>query len=873
MDFSQSKLTKTEWESIELPITDQEKNILKMIQEGFSNLNVRQNSNPSLLSYMKIEYTPEIEMYLYEKYFDAPIRAIMTKMPKKGGGGKAPAIQLPKTAKFKKPKKIDLLRLSNMDANIQSGAFDKTKIVEFVQLSFCEKAIGSGVGGHPDPFYVYTLLHLKRATIPCLNRYVTEFVNQFLDVLVAADQDRLRRDTFHQSYKILERNPYLLRFEDITLYDHQKQLFRHFQRGAPDEFGCTAPAPSSLVLYTAPTGTGKTMSPLGLCSGGSYKIIYICAARHIGLSLARSAISMNKRVAFAFGCETAADIRLHYYAAVDYTKNYKTGGIFKVDNSNGTKVDIMICNISSYLTAMHYMLAFHKEEDLILYWDEPTISLDVESHPLHELISQNWRENKISRIVLSCATLPEDQEVLEMLHDYHERFGGNFTRITSADCKKTISLMQCGGEGRIFMPHTVFSTHEEVVAAIGQIRKNPSILRYLDVREIVKFVEHVLPILEEADKDRAADLALDVYFSKVENLTMNRLKNYYLDVLEEIPEHLYSSIWSYCTTVLTETHTGTSIHKIQSTDAIGARSARPGAPLHKTVSMASAPTQNPFHGILLTTEDAHTLTDGPTIYMVEDVQKMAKFIFQQTKIPQQVLEDVLKKIESNNVIQQKMDTATKQLDDMLGKELEKDRKVENERFSPEAKRLKESIEVMRMELQSVTLANKYIPNTRPHQSIWHSADQFVENAFIPMVDEFDILKIMELGVEDRMKLLLLLGIGVFDRTADANPSYMEIMKRLAYDQKLFLIIASSDYIYGTNYQLCHGFLGKDLENMTQQKIIQAMGRIGRNHIQQTYTIRFRDESIVRRLFLPIEENLEAVNMSRLLGGSSRIVDP
>ena len=27
-------------------------------------------------------------------------------------------------------------------------------------------------------------------------------------------------------------------------------------------------------------------------------------------------------------------------------------------------------------------------------------------------------------------------------------------------------------------------------------------------------------------------------------------------------------------------------------------------------------------------------------------------------------------------------------------------------------------------------------------------------------------------------------------------------------------------------------------NMTQQKIIQAMGRIGRNKIQQEYTIRF-----------------------------------
>ena len=39
------------------------------------------------------------------------------------------------------------------------------------------------------------------------------------------------------------------------------------------------------------------------------------------------------------------------------------------------------------------------------------------------------------------------------------------------------------------------------------------------------------------------------------------------------------------------------------------------------------------------------------------------------------------------------------------------------------------------------------------------------------------------------------------------------MKKLAQNQKLYLIIASSDYIYGTNYQFCHGYLSKDLGNI------------------------------------------------------------
>jgi hypothetical protein len=88
------------------------------------------------------------------------------------------------------------------------------------------------------------------------------------------------------------------------------------------------------------------------------------------------------------------------------------------------------------------------------------------------------------------------------------------------------------------------------------------------------------------------------------------------------------------------------------------------------------------------------------------------------------------------------------------------------------------------------------------------------------------------------------------------------MKKLADEQKLYMIIASSDYIYGTNYQFCHGFLSKDL-NLTQEKLIQAMGRIGRNNVQQNYTIRFRDDEQILKLFTSETEKPEIINMNRL----------
>ena len=47
---------------------------------------------------------------------------------------------------------------------------------------------------------------------------------------------------------------------------------------------------------------------------------------------------------------------------------------------------------------------------------------------------------------------------------------------------------------------------------------------------------------------------------------------------------------------------------------------------------------------------------------------------------------------------------------------------------------------------------------------------------------------------------------------NVHPKYLEIIKTMASNQDLFMIVASSDYIYGTNYSFCHGYLGKDLNS-------------------------------------------------------------
>ena len=846
MDLSQTKLTKSEWMSVEIPVSDSEKRILHLILEGYACPDIRKNAHLSLLGYMKIEPSKEMDYYLYTTFF-------MPEIDTKSDATKE-WIRSLKAQKTKTPNKADMIRLTRVDQTVKTK---RHAIFEFLMLDTCREWAKTRLSIH-----LYTLLELKKSSIQNLNPYVASYVDLVIGDACPTSGDRIR-DVFANVVSVIERNPLLIEYQDETLYGHQRDLFRTFCRDK-------AKACPKLVLYTAPTGTGKTLSPIGLSQ--QYRVIFVCVARHVGLALAKSAISVGKRVAFAFGAETASDIRLHYFAAADYTIHRKSGGIGKVDNSNGIKVEIMICDVASYPVAMCYMKAFHPLDQMILYWDEPTISLDSESHELHDLIQNVWTKNQVPNVVLSCATLPKRDELGPLVHSFRSKFSQaedsdpEIHVIDSYDCKKSITLLN--KEGQIVLPHLLFASYRDLMECVEHCDRNRSLLRYFDVAEIVRFLQYV-----------GADVMQS--FKHVSDISLLSIKLYYLDVLRNMDADEWPHIHAHMRTTLSPRFSlekvAKDIKKIQSMTTSGSSSMlnKNGSQGQSLVRTQSVSTFGPNSsaqamsaqalgkGILLTTTDAHTLTDGPTLYLAEDVDKIGKFYIQQSKIPEQVFRSIQEKIERNNAVNKQISALEKEAEDKAGKPAAEDsKKAEKEPASKEMQRLLERVSQLRENLHTVHLSPAYIPNTKAHQDIWIPAEyQHVKNAFIAHVDEEDVKEIMGLSVDNQKKLLLILGIGVF--SLDVDKAYMEIMKRLAYNQRLFLIIASSDYIYGTNYQFCHGFIGKDLANMTQQKTIQAIGRVGRNNIQQEYTVRFRDDAVIERLFRRVERNLEAENMCRL----------
>ena len=912
MDLTQRKLDKSEWESIEVPSSKEEKEILQLIIRGYHNIDLKYNNIKSLCNHLKIEYKESMEDYLYNKYFE-PIICNLRKTYETS----IFTVSIKGKPFINSADKIRLEK-NTVEKVMESGIFEY-KIIEILETILRLK--------HAENtqwlVHYFTLYKLIRNTITLVNRHIRMIV----DKLIASFEDEL--DMFNvisRSVEFIEKNTILLKTSDYQLYDHQKELFaimakptgdtekekeeeKEKEKEEENSSCCSVTSLAKLVLYIAPTGTGKTLSPIGLSE--HYKVIFICAARHVGLALAKAAISVDKKIAFAFGCNCAADIRLHYFAAKEYTKDWKTGGIRKVDNSVGEKVEIMICDVKSYLPAMLYMMAFNAPSDMIVYWDEPTISMDQLDHPLHATIKENWQKNEIPNMVLSSATLPKLNELSETISDFTRKFpSARVHNIVSHDCKKSIPLINKFGYA--ILPHYLTEDYCELQHIIVHCEQNLSLLRYFDLNEVVKFIQ----IIEKNPGFIQTNTKVSRCFASLDDVTMLNIKLHYLKILKRISAENWPTI---CTlSRLDQAKFIPSNNNIDSKGAPMKKAASVGPGLSLTggggggrgnplirmdsvfqgtiVAPASAsaasvpvpllPILDAQSGIYITTKDAFTLTDGPTLFLATDIEKISQFCIQQANIPAKVMTDIIEKIEYNNKVNDRIAILEHDLEDICEQSKNKNSCADDSKLAKKSgggsgkavkdtgkdlenkkgvAKINQELDTLRGLIKSATLNETFIPNRAAHIKKWAEHMDNTDKAFTSDIDEDTVIRIMMLtDVSDSWKVMLLLGIGVF--TNHKSITYTEIMKKLADEQKLYMIIADSDYIYGTNYQFCHGYLSKDLM-LTQEKIIQALGRIGRNNIQQQYSVRFRDDEQIKKLFYEEVDKMEVRNMNKLFNNN------
>ena len=218
MDLKQRKLNKTEWNNTEVPVSQEEKRILKLICEGYHDVNIKMNLNQSLSSVIKLDATDEMEAYLYERYFNKEVKKMIKKY-----GNESMLESEPGTKELKKLRKTDMMKIDNMDNTISDK---KEMIFEYVLLDMIYMIL-KYLKKKNDKYSLamYTLVHLMGSTISNTNKYILKLAN---NVIGYANENTSILETISRAYEYIEKNPVLLKYEDLSLFEHQKRIYNTF---------------------------------------------------------------------------------------------------------------------------------------------------------------------------------------------------------------------------------------------------------------------------------------------------------------------------------------------------------------------------------------------------------------------------------------------------------------------------------------------------------------------------------------------------------------------------------------------------------------------------------------------------------------------
>jgi hypothetical protein len=991
--MNQTKLCRSEWISIEKPVSTNEYTILKFIQTAATkDVDYKENAHLSLLGYLNLAgaQNKNVDEYIFNNYLKKRVDVVVSSFaqiqtqtePKQTNHVLLP-VKLKHSSSSFKINSADTIRIQL--ANKNEGYL---KTYEYVLLDQIEKFVASLQQGIMQSnnnnnnkltqssnqsiqqkkaclLHLYTLQELLKNAVPKLNSPFITFCHDFLH----CNESRWKKiDFIEHAVDIMERNPLLMQYEDLRLYDHQKQLFTicNLKYALPT---------AKLILYNAPTGTGKTMAPVGLVACGR-RVLFVCAARHVGLALARAAVSVHQKVGFAFGCSSEADIRLHYFATVNYDPSAQNALKHRTNNNNnnnnnhnhnnhenGRNVELMICDLGSFSFAHDYMCRFFDAGNLVLFWDDVTIGLDVQTQTqtptptkeMHGYMNQIWNKNTMRTVILASATLPLEEDLALVVNDFQTHFFTLQTAVHSIlahDCKKSISLIN--KEGYCLLPHTTTADPTQILEMSEYCQKQLTLLRYMDVEEVCRFLVWIDSDTVPNFKTQSTIpfLVVDAFFPRLIDVNLKKIKLFYLQMLECLA-------------------TAFAVNELQEKVPLW--------PLLFTMWKTQfshprlAPKQGSSEGsggIFVTTEDAYTLTDGPTIFLCENVETVLRFCVQQANVPNEEMLAIYEAIETNKQLQEKVDKLEEEMDFLMkqqankvstgssssnsaaaaaGKETKKSNREANgddNNKNSKVTRIKTDVDNLRTCFMSATLRNVFVPNKREHLERW-AKGKASSAAFTSNISEHVVQEILALSeIPDTWKLLLLMGIGIYSfpfMNTNANAAlteltemqdvtklvmalekdekaekaekaenvanvenvvepkgfmdaiekekarlakeekndynrrerekqftaYMEIMKKLADEQKLFLIVAAMEFIWGLNQQFCHGYIGKGCVNGSPEKLLQALGRVGRGNLQQTYTVRFRDadSEIFPKLFLPSVEKREAIQMTVLFSSS------
>ncbi len=537
------------------------------------------------------------------------------------------------------------------------------------------------------------------------------------------------------------------------------------------------------IPYNAMIGSGKTTTSLALA-----KVV----------EAERKEIKANGKeptLQLIFAC-SVEPVR-HQVCTIAYNKDVPFGvatleanGSVRVTNNYNCSKDenrlLIVADLESTLGLLK------QSQNYILFLDEPTVGADTSNSPITEIVCEIVA-NAPARSILSSATLPQLDDIQELVQHFRERYPGAVAdHVYSREAMIGCEMMTFDGE--TIAPHNNCTTCEELAFVVDQLKHQ----LFIDRLYTAPLVYRLCQRLHEHNIEA---VNLETYFSDVRKLCQKEIQNVAIKMLEQVvatgDDSVVQAICEPFGKIIVEADI--TEEEDDDLDIVWETNDE----IHE---------EKPYDFQKIFTTDAHRFTGSCLVTVAEPMsfaKEAADLLFKDCRSAKKIIERYLNAT-------QKYGQEIERLSVGGGKSVIKNDDLRSKKEQSIAK-------------PTLDFPNELRVNTEFHLQRYAPTlvDQIDKSLLQPLIALENIP--MDMYVPDWVHLLLFAGIGIYQQdNTQLSSQYTDTVLHMASNGQLAFLISDDGICYGANYPFSHVIIHDDVaDSHSISTLFQLAGRAGR----------------------------------------------
>jgi len=538
-----------------------------------------------------------------------------------------------------------------------------------------------------------------------------------------------------------------------------------------------------LVYLQTLTGLGKTTSILSISKyislkGGNYKVLFCCSNLLDSVRIQVAKLMFNFGMKFGIGNSIGDDkyqLKISWNYSKDKSKLEKIKQIQNVNNIiDYHKIHICDTLICDYITT-YLILKNNKEFKFILFFDEPTLMTDNSNNSKILEYLTKILYYAPPNTILSSATLPERSEMFNFENYFIEKYPD----ATIENIRSNKTLVGCiikDFNNNVITPHNNCRDHTELKLFIRKIQKNPLLGKF-----------YTLPYLMNLNKFME-EYGLNINLENITTFEQENILENILSLLNKIDENIdFENFKNIKCSTINDCQLDASLVDLT----------------YNTVDYSKLLTSHAFKYV-----GTCFIADGnPLEFVQTHFYPKVEIIKEQLKIKNIGDELIAYKKHLQNI-----DTKVNEINDKYPDDADG---VRDEMIKDVYKTKKQFRFKSLFQVNTIDHFNKfstYVKNSDP-------------SLFCSRIN-YEDLDINDFAIDDHLKFLLYMGIGVYSLSLDEN--YTNTILELLNERKLQYIVSGEEFSYGSNYPISKIIINDSIgEHHSINTILQIIGRTGR----------------------------------------------